>query len=364
MEVVSPMKKALVVLALPLALALTIPVVNAGRMANPDGDLPPFDARELAPSRDISALAGLERDGGYRSLVVGAAVPGAKAAQCQVRLLDANARLLEIAELRIDSGSNGQVDFADRIGPRVAAGAQVSCDQPFYSYAAAAGTKDPKLTWGEGFGPNAPCGFTVDSFEVSEDVFVAGKEGQIHAATKGKEKGVVCINVPRDLNLDKMIVEWDVTPGPWFGKNPSGNHNMLFLHRGRFRSNTVANVNAFGPGKSFVKSAQNVDLPPKFSTNQKMGFLLDQARTFHYRYTYDAGSKTVTTEMFVSGVLLKTSQMGASAQNRVLKVKATGLSPKGALFAEFGHHAGQHPPEVPGVGWRFANLRVEMRTKN
>jgi hypothetical protein len=363
MEVVSPMKKALVLLALPLALALAVPIVNAGRMSN-DGELPPFDARELAPARDVSAVAGLERDGGYRSLVVGAAVPGSMAAECQVRLLDAKARLLEVADLRVDAGSNGQLDFADRIGSRVAAGAQVSCDQPFYSYAAAAGTNDPKLTWGETFGPNGNCGFTVDTFEVEPGVFVAAKEGTIHISAKGKEKGIVCVKVPKDLTLNKMIIEWDVNVGPWNSKNPSMNHNVLYLHRGRFRSNTISNTNAFGPKKSFIKLAQNIDLPAKYNTNKKMSYALSQQGTYHFRNTYDAANKKATLEMFQNGEILRSTQIEATAKNRVLLVDATGLSPKGALFAEFGHHAGQHPPEVANPpGWRFSDLRIEMQVK-
>jgi hypothetical protein len=162
-----------------------------------------------------------------------------------------------------------------------------------------------------------------------------------------------------------MIIVWDVNVGPWFARNPSGNHNMLFLHRGRFRSNTVSNTNAFGPKKSFIKIAQNLDLPALHNTNKKMSYALSQQGTYHFRNIYDAGNKQVTLEMFQNGELLRSMQISGTAKNKVLLVDATGLSPKGALFAEFGHHAGQHPPEVPNPpGWRFSDLRIEMQTKN
>ena len=358
MEVKFAMKKVFVSLALLLSLA--VPFVLAGRT---DEDISlPFDTRKLAPARDIAALGALEREGGYRALVVGAAVPGIEAAQCSARLLDARAGLLAEARFTVDAGSSNQIDFADRIGNRVAAGAQVSCDQPFYSYGAAAGTEDKKLVWAEDIGPNAACDFTVDATEVETGVFIAGQEGTVHSAARGKEKGVVCIHVPSDLNVAKMVLEWNVNPGPWNSRRVSGNHALIYLHRGRFRSNTVSNVNAFGPGKGFVKMNQNVDMAKLANTNTKMGLLMEQNKTYHLRYTFNASARTILLEVFLNDELVKTSTMGTAPKTKVLLVPKAGLSPKGALFSEFGHFRGQHPPEMDSPGWRYSNLRVELRT--
>ena len=353
------MKKALVSLALLLSLAV-FPVVFAAR--SDDGGTMPFDARELAPARDIAALAGLEHEGGYRTLVVGAAVPGIEAAQCSVRLLDARARLLAEDRFIVEAGSTGQVDFAGRIGNLVAAGAQVSCDQPFYSYGAAAGTDEKKVTWAEAFGPNGNCDFTVSATEIEPGLFLAGQEGTVHNAARGKEKGIVCIHIPRDINATKLVLEWDVNPGPWNPKKVSGNHGLMFLHRGRFRSNTVSNVNAFGPGKAFVKMAQNVEMAKLTNTNQKMGILLQQNSQYHLRYTFEAAAKKVTLELFQNGALLKSTTMNTAPKIKFLTFTKAGLSPKGAMFSEFGHNRGQHLPEMDSPGWRYSNLRVELRT--
>jgi hypothetical protein len=353
------MKKAFVSLA--LALALAIPVVDAARRDDDAGTLP-FDARQLAPARDIAALGGLEHEGGYRTLVVGAAVPGVKSAQCSARLLDSKLGLLEEARFTVDAGSSGQIDFADRIGTRVAMGAQVSCDQPFYSYGAAAGSGDKKVTWAEGVGPNGPCHFTVDATEIEPGYFLAGKEGIVHNAAKGKEKGIVCIHVPRNIAASKLVLEWDVIPGPWNKRQVSGNHGLMFLHRGRFRSNTVSNVNAFGPGKAFVKMAQNVEMAKLKNTNAKMGVLLQQNTRYHFRYTYDTDTKKVTLELFEANVLIKSTEMDTPPKTgKFLSIPKAGLTPKGALFSEFGHNRGQHPPEMDSPGWLYGNLRVEIR---
>ena len=47
-------------------------------------------------------------------------------------------------------------------------------------------------------------------------------------------------------DLRRFIAEWDVVPGPWTGSKPDGNHNLIWIHRGKYRSNTLANVNTFG----------------------------------------------------------------------------------------------------------------------
>jgi hypothetical protein len=270
--------------------------------------------------------------------------------------------VLEEQSLKVPAGSSAQVDFADRIGMRMAVGAHVSCNQAFYAYGAAAGVGEPKAVWAEAFGPNAPCDFTVDAAQLEPGVWVATKDGTIHVAAKGKPKGVVCVKSPQDLNVEKLVLEWEVTPAAW-SKKPSGNHNMLFLHRGRFRSNTVSNVNAFGPGKNFIKFAQNVDMPPKYSTNTKLGVALQNGTPYQLRYIYDAANKQVTSELYTNGALIKRVTMNATAKNRLLLVQAHGLSEKGSLFTEFGHNANQEPPEMPSFGWRYANLRIEMHVK-
>jgi hypothetical protein len=359
MEVVYAMKKSLVPLA--LSLALVTPLANAGRM-QPATSEPTLSKNDLHPARDTATLAGLERPD-YRTLVVGAAVPGNAAAQCTVQLLGARGVVLEKDSFKVSASSNAQVDFADRIGLRMAAGARVSCDRPFFAYGAAAGVNEPKAVWAEAFGPNAPCDFTVTASQLEPGVWVATKDGPVHIAAKGKPKGVVCVKAPQDLTLNKMVFEWEVTPGPWSTKKPSGNHNMLFVHRGRFRSNTVSNVNAFGPGKAFVKIAQNIDLPPKNSTNTKMGVLLQNGTPYQIRYTYDAVNKRVTAELYANDVLVKTAAMNATPKGKSLLIQAKGMSDKGSFFAEFGHMANQELPEMPSFGWRYANFRVEMHAK-
>lgn len=354
------MKKALI--SLGLTLALSVPLVDAARSRDDDGGTLPFDISELSVARDTASLAGIERDGGYRSLVVGAAVPGVKSAQCRAQVFDRNGGILEEAAFDVDAGSSAQIDFARRMGERVAVAAEVSCDQSFYPYAAAAGASEPRLAWAEGVGPSGACDFTAEALELEPGVFIAGQSGTVHNARQEKAKGIVCVKVPRDLRVAKLVLEWDVTVGPWHKKTPHGNHAMIWLHRGRFRSGTISNVNAFGPKRNFIKMNQNVDMGKQQNTNQKAGMALANSKTYHLRYTYDAANRNITTEVFLDGVLVKQMAMKGTAQNRAISVPVFGYSSKGALFAEFGHFAGQHFPEMPSFGWRYSDLRVELRT--
>lgn len=361
------MKKVLIPLSLTVALA--VPIVYAARSESaPDGGLRPFQGDELSPARDTAVLDGFVRNGGYRTLVAGAAIPGSKAAACQVKLVRTDGSVVDEVELNVEGGTNAQIDFAERLSGRMAsavAAAKVSCDQSFYPYAAAAGANEPKVTWGEFRGPSGACTFTVQAAQLDQPgVLVATQPGTIHSATTGKEKGIVCVKTDRDLNLDRLVVEWDVTVGPWHKKTPHGNHAMIWMHRGRFRSGSIVNVNAFGPKKSFVKMNQNVDLKAGGVTNAKMGIALQPGQLYHVRSIYDAAGKKAWTELYKDGVMLKRMELTATARNRVLQLPKFGYSEKGALFAEFGHNRNQHFPELPSYGWRYSNLRVEMHTKN
>jgi hypothetical protein len=133
-----------------------------------------------------------------------------------------------------------------------------------------------------------------------------------------------------------------------------GNHGILWLYRGKFRSNTVANVNAFGPSKFTVKMNQNVDLAPPQVTNSEAGLQLQQGKRYHLRYVYDATTNQITAEISQAGALLKTLKMAGTASGNILTVHPP------ALNVEFGHFPGQEGPEIPSWGWSYYDLRVEM----
>ena len=176
--------------------------------------------------------------------------------------------------------------------------------------------------------------------------------GTFHTATPGNEKKTFNITLPAPLSLRRMVIDMDVIPGPWNRAKTPGNHAILWLYRGKFRSNTIANVNAFSPPKLSFKAAQNLELPPGGTTQDEQGFPWVQGQRYHLKYTYDAEHGTVTAVLSSDGTTLKTLTFPSTAPNGVLDVPATGLT------AEFGHYADQEGPEVASYGWSYANLQI------
>ena len=161
--------------------------------------------------------------------------------------------------------------------------------------------------------------------------------------------------MPAAVDAKMVTADLDVIVGPWNPRKKSGTHNMLFFHRGRFRSNTLGNLNAYGPGANAVKAQQNIDMPAHSYTQFKGGQVLTLGHTYHITHIYDAASKIVTFIMSENGHVLKQGAFPATAKGKVVTVASTGL------VAEFGNYDWQALPEVGSIGWSFANFRVVIQ---
>lgn len=285
---------------------------------------------------------------------------GSRAASCQVE------------PVRVD-GSTAGASAAFEVAPASlrrldgapdseAVAAKVSCDQPFYAYATAvdAGTSEVSFVIPSPAGEAiaAPARAKRNGENLPAGAVVFNQNGFFHSPARGNDKGIIRIPVPRELALSRMNIDWDVTVGPWSKRKPDGSHAMMWLHRGKFRSNTVANVNAWGLAKRFIKVNQNLDLPPRKNTNTSVKLGVEQGKTYHVRYMYDALSRSINVAFSEGGELRQTGRLPGTIKNHVLKIPKTGL------VAEFGHYSTQHPPEVETWGWSYGNLRIEMIPKN
>jgi hypothetical protein len=325
--------------------------------------VPVISSDNLFAAGSTAVLLGLRRDlthGDVTSL--GVVNLGQTAAQCQVDFFRADgSQIGSTAALTFKPLSLRF--FADAFGilseqQTADARAQVSCDQPFYAYAtiytganaemmivAPAGSGASTLTAPGSGGGQDPPPSTGGSI-----LFSAA--GVFHTAAPGHEKKTFNIVLPHALSLRKMVVDMDVVPGPWDRAKVPGNHAILWLYRGKFRGNTIANVNAFSPPKMTLKAAQNVNLPAGDLTQEEQGVAWVQGKTYHLQYTYDAEHGSVTAVLSSGGTTVKTLQFPGTAPNGVLDVPATGLT------AEFGHYADQEGPEVASYGWSYANLQI------
>jgi hypothetical protein len=313
-------------------------------------------------AKGVAHLVGLERDATRGDAThLGIVNLGKTAAQCEVKLyrLDGT-QIGPTATLSFPALSIRQFDDAlGTLGEQriTDARAQVSCGQPFYAYAALLKQPGSQITFlvpsgltsatsggGDGGGTTSGSGNSV----------VFQKSGLLHTATPGNPKGYVDVPVQSAMSLKRMVIDMEFVPGPWNREKIPGNHAIIWLYRGKFRSNTVANVNAFGPNKYTVKMNQNVDLGAGQVTSNEMPLQLQQGQRYHLHYVYDAATNQITAEISSGGKLLKTLHATGTAQNNVLTV----APPK--LNVEFGHFPGQEGPEIPSWGWSYYDLRVEM----
>ena len=233
----------------------------------------------------------------------------------------------------------------------------VSCDQPFYAFATITRRDRGETQW---INPAATGASTLTGNNAPQappppaGTIVFRASGSLFTATAANPKGYLQVPVEGELRLRRLVLEMDFTPGPWnTSKNP-GNHNIVWLHRGKFRSNTIGNINAFGPNKFTLKAAQNIDQPAHSSTINDTSIQLVQGTKYHLRYTYNADLRTAIAEVSRQGTVIGTVSIAATAAGNTLVVPATGL------VVEFGHLPTHEGPEVPAPGWNYSELRIEM----
>jgi hypothetical protein len=312
-------------------------------------------------------LVGLERDaarGDYTGLAV--VNLGKSAAQCQLRVVRANGTpiggtsIVTMPPLAL----RYYTDALALLGEQSArdARAEVSCDQQFFAFAPVFKANNSQYLFlvpssGGASTLTAP-GEQGEAEPGTSGGLVFQKAGLIHMVTSTNQKAIVDIPVARAMGLRRMIVDVDFIPGPWNRQKIPGNHNIIWIHRNigaeEFRSNSVVNVNAFGPNKFTVKMNQNVDMPARTQTVAEQGADLVQGQTYHLRYIYDAENATVTAVVTQNGSQVVSLGMSGTASSRSLNVQPN------KLRAEFGHYNNQDGPELASFGWQYLNLRVEM----
>jgi hypothetical protein len=321
--------------------------------------LPVISAQTQVAAGEAAYLNGIGRSGNRDVTQLALVNLGEMASQCQVDLVTADGSLARnLGSLEVQPKS--MTRFEDALGLRgePAATVRVSCDQAFYALAAMVDAKTSEVSF---INPST----AIDAIEkpgtiekavkpATPSVVVFNQAGLFHTATKDNPKKILRVPVDKQFTAGRISAEFDIVAGPWNPRLPRGAHNLIFFHRGRFRSNTLANVNAFGPSNNKVKSAQNIDMPAHYSTSVQFGFAFQQGQSYHILTVYDAKNKAVSFVISQNGQVVKTGRFDATAHNRLITVPGTGL------VAEFGNYNNQELPEVSSLGWKFLNLHIEI----
>jgi hypothetical protein len=286
---------------------------------------------------------------------------GREKAQCQVDFLRADGSAIG-AGVAVDVPALSLRPFADALGlgsEPEAVSARVSCDQAFYAYALAVdrGTSEISFVTPEDSLAAAPVRTGQAKAATGKQTIVFTQDGRFHYATKERPKAILRIPVPHQMDIGRVTAELDVVAGPWNPRMKNGAHNLLFFHRGRFRGNTLANVNALGPSKSLLKVNQNLDMPAHMNTKAEVGFGFVHGQRYHITVVQDAINKVVTLTLSQTGQVLRTMRFAGSVRNHEIVVPASGL------VAEFGNYNNQGLPEVSSLAFAYENFRVEMIEK-
>jgi hypothetical protein len=317
--------------------------------------LPVISSQNQAAAGATVYLNGVGREGSRDVSQVALANLGQTAAQCQVDVVDANGAFLRSAgSVEVPAKSLSRFDDALGLRGEAAATAKVSCDQPFYALASMVDAKTSEVSF---VNPSAAIEKAAAPKPATGGTITFVQNGVFHTATKLNPKAILRIPVPAQITAGVLTADLDVIAGPWNPRQKSGAHNLLFLHRGRFRSNTIANINAYGPNANQIKTIQNIDMPPHYFTGPKFKQVLTQGHTYHITVLYDALSKAVSFTIAENGHVLRTERYDATAKGHELIVPVTGL------VSEFGNYDWQALPEVGSIGWSFANYRVVIQPK-
>lgn len=341
-------------------------LVEARMVNSPSGGfgaqtlLPVISSENALAPNAIAELLALSRDtsGAYTDLEI--VNLGNQAAQCAIQFFRADGTQIgstaKIAVPPLSLRHFGDVFPILGVTSVADARARVACNQAFFAFAGIFNPARTLLTFATPAasgastlaGPNGP--------PPSPGAIVFERSGEVHRPALGNEIKQITVPVPQALSFKRVTIDWDVVPGPWTASKPDGNHNLIWVHRGKYRSNTLANVNTFGPPRSGVKNTQNLDMAAKALTLKEVPLTLQEGVSYHFHYVYDAETNRVTLTVTSQGSTLATLDMEGSALNKVITVPSTGL------IVQFGHTAEQAAGgiEFPTYGWVYSNLRIEM----
>lgn len=329
-------------------------------------EVPVFSDAELYSAGVDVALGDLPRLRAMASLQVGAANLSEQTAFCKAVLYGRRDNVLAEIPFEVEPMSLAKRDGLVAGTRGRVSHVRVTCDQSFYPFGVAAGN-DQRPTLAKGIGPNGTCDLILDLARDSAGNYSSRTlEGVFHNATRPDPKGIICLKAPSTLHVSKAVYEWDVITGPWSGRDRSGLHNLGYFFLERFRSGTIGNINIAGPNKSFLKFAQNVNMPPPTNTNAKAGYAMQPGELYHVIYTFDAHNKLATLQLFYKDVEVKKLTAAVKpGNNQTLVIRPFGQGKDSGLatVCEFGNFLGQHHPEEASLGWKYGNFKVTMTPK-
>lgn len=186
-------------------------------------------------------------------------------------------------------------------------------------------------------------------------------DGVFHVPDEATPTAIYEIPLPAGVDFHIVEVELEVTHGGWYPDDPAGLHNIFWLHRGTFDDFTWAGgvagyVNARGPGNNVIRTRHDLDVldladSQTFNIN---GIALQPDHTYRVFYRYDTVAAEVLVEItegdaiVAQGTDIPTTDLIRNTQDNFF------------IWFANGTDVAAPGPEVPSLGWTFADLRVEF----
>jgi hypothetical protein len=336
------------------------------------GASPVVWSENVADPGETLVVQGLRRNAAGVATHLGLMNLGHKAASCYAGLFRTDGgELASASALPLPALANVLLEdvlVLVETGPIGDVHARISCDRPFYAYAALQERTTGEIVFVE----PSPTGTSTlkppgqqEPEEPPSGSFVFKRSGTFHVPSPQRPTDVFTIQAPKNRVFRKVVLDMDFTQGGWYAKEPDKNHSLFWLHRGgccwpAWKQNILGFVNAFGPKKNNVKVTHNMDYVGKTQYDTSVyftkGFALQPGKSYHLRYEYDAGGGQIRLTLTQGGgaVLQMTSKTTTSRIH-------SGAS--GQFMAYFGHEDASgtgHGPERPTYNWKYSNLRVEF----
>jgi hypothetical protein len=324
--------------------------------------VPVISSDNMIGSGDAAHLLGLER---RSDLISDLSVVnlGKTSASCAIKLQRSNGTEITAANITVQALSLRR--FGDALAGQTSisdARAVVECNRDFFAFATLTDLGNGRISFAvpsasgassltaPGSNPNPN-----PNPDPSGNALVYEIPGTVLVPSRSREVREEHIPVQRALSLKRMIIEMDFTVGPWASREPDGPHAVLWLYRGRYASNTIANVNIHGPRKNKIRMNQNVDLIGRAERITQQGGVYETGKTYRFFYNYNAEGGVIRVRVTEGNRVVNdiTWNEGMTASRRTLTIPGTGFN------VVFGHRGNLHY-EVPSYGWTYSNFRVTM----
>ncbi|MCP4654254.1 MAG: hypothetical protein GY856_02425 [bacterium] len=349
-ELVSPGQQGMLEINADTRLAITSRLVGTSPQGTrrTGAEMPVVTTRNAIPAGETAVLQGLFRSAGSQESDVYLLNSSSQASLCAVEVFRSNGNRLFAATLTLPALSlRGFDDALGLLGVVHGEDASIAttCDQPSHPFA-----RVRDLGTGEVlFIP--PSGRSFDEFSCP-DTALYQLGGVFHAPTPGNERAEYDILIEGGRTFSKITIDLEFTHGGW-NTASDANHAVVWFYRAdRWRSNTFAYVNLFGPQKNIAKMITNVDISPSVDSVQK-GAVFAEGATYRLHFEYDTGNDRIEALFTTTDGEEVVRLVGTPTVNHIV-TEDPGFS------VVFGHTTDEAGPEVPTYGWQYANLCIRI----